>query len=462
MWVWVDRLGGFVLDAGTAAVVLWAVAALAMLGCRQPSRRLRLARAAMVGSLALFPLIGLDLVPRFDLFAAIRGVGSFPHPPAPPHWPARVLTLVYLSGVACGLGWLALGCAALVWLPRRSRAPSEETQALYEALPYSSAGRRPRLLVADRVRRPGLVGALRPSILIPAELGRPEARDRLQLTLLHELAHAEGGDPGFGLLGNLVQAFWFFVPPLWWVAAQVRLDQEYLADRRAAAGFGPLGGYVSSLLDLASTRAEPPGPSPGGPAAFKGPGSPLFQRVLMLLRCPFPVEPTPPAWWSWLIPCLAVLVTLGASSLTVQPPPATAVGPRRTHTFRMAWLDLAAAPPGLHDRAPLYELPIRLPEHFDLTTEVWDDLPTLSRMRVVGLGLELNPGKPPLNATPDLATWHLVRIRRDRDGVRLWIDGRRADAGRNARGLTSWLSVEPAPDRPASYQRLTLTWSNPP
>ena len=114
-------------------------------------------------------------------------------------------------------------------------------------------------------------------------------------------------------------------------------------------------------------------------------------------------------------------------------------------------------PAGSHGRSPLVELPIRLPERFELTVKVWGDLATLSQSRVVGLTL-VSPRLSP-DAPHEAETWHEVRVRRDRDGIVLRIDGESVAPEPAAdRGLTTWLSVEPAPDRGASYQGMVLTW----
>lgn len=485
MWVGVDRLGGLLLDGCLSALVLWSVTALAMLGCRQPARRLRLARAAVLGSLALWPLIARESVPRLELGTALRGLGVLPHPLLSPGWGSvqpvagsgaavasgallvtaessavlvwgvRALAVAYVAGVAAGVAWLALGCLAVWWLTRRATEPSPEARALYESLPFDSWRRRPAARVSERVNRPVLVGAVRPLILVPPGLDQPGEHGRLRLSLLHELAHAEGGDPWHGLLANLARALWFFAPPLWWVAKQARLDQEYLADRRAALGFGPPRDYASLLLEFASARAD--APAPGGPRGGDpvGDGSPLFRRVLMLLRCPFPVEARPPAWWSWGLPCLTVLVTLGVSSLSFRPPDAPAPGPRPAHAFHVSLLQTRAAPAGPHGRAPLFELPVRLPERFELKLDVYGNPATLALTRVAGLPLDL-PAPP----APDLDAprWHPVRLARDRDGVRLWIDGRAVPLGRTPPPLTAWLSLEPPPDLDGSIRALVLTW----
>src|SRR5262249_50692564 len=142
-------------------------------------------------------------------------------------WAVRALALGYAAGVAGGMAWLALGHLGLVWLARRSAEPSPGALATYRALPFAREARRPRLLVAGRVRRPVLIGLVRPLILIPPELDppapTPEDRDRLRLGLLHELAHAEAGDPWFTLAGHLAQCLLYALPPLWWLVARMRL-----------------------------------------------------------------------------------------------------------------------------------------------------------------------------------------------------------------------------------------------
>src|SRR5262249_11389153 len=155
-------------------------------------------------------------------------------------WTGRVLTALYLGGAAAGLALFLLGCWGLVWITSQSTEPSPTAVALYQALPFDPAGPRPPLRIGTPVPRALLVGAFRQTILVPAELDDVHASDQLKLSLLHELAHSESSDYWFSVAGSLAQAFWFFLPPLWWIRAQMRLDHEFLADRRAAREFGPL------------------------------------------------------------------------------------------------------------------------------------------------------------------------------------------------------------------------------
>jgi hypothetical protein len=491
MWPWVDRLSVPLLDATLSATVLLCLVALAMLGCRQPARRIRLARAAILCSLGLIPLVVLAPLPRLDVVRALRtsevlgyGDDSLPGPdsdPAPPvtglspaqaahawtgswlwssRWPGRAAAIGYLTGMSIGTAWFVLGCWGLVWLRRNSRAPSSAVRELYDSLPCERRRSRPSLLTASRVRRPVLVGAFRQSILIPGDLERPGAEAQLRLSLLHELAHAEHADPWFSLAANLAQVVWFFLPPLWWIKAQMRLDHEFLADRRAAQGFGALQNYASSLLELAA----PPVESSGAAHAAKAPTaegalSSLFQRVLMLVQCPFPVETRPPGWWCWSLPALVVMATLAASCLCLRAPgaapiagqPASVAGDAPPRHFRVSRLVITASPANSHGRAPLFELPIRLPAHFDLDVDVWGDAETLRRTRVAGHRLGgTDPTSP--------AGWHRVRVRRDASRVTVQVDDKPLLADHANGTTTSWLSVEPAPNHPGRFQNLVLSW----
>jgi hypothetical protein len=495
MWDWVDHLGAIVFRASVPAAALSSLVVLAMLGCRQPARRIALARAALLGSLALIPLVGLAPLPRYDVFAALRGAGVLPHPlltlptgprieagcpdemtsaaVVPPRgpWPARLLFGLYLAGTGACLAGLILGFWGLGRLSRRTTVPSPRAQAIYDGLPFPRR-RRPRLRVATCVQRPVLVllGILRPTILIPASLDAetPDATESLRLSFLHELAHAERSDPWFSLAGSLAHAVWFFLPPVWWIRARMHLDHEFLADRRAALGFDAPGVYASSLLGMTTPLRERSGPPARSPSRPAGVVSPLFQRVLMLVQCPFPVEQQPPTWWSWSLPILTLLIAPALACLGLDPgtgkgevtgATATRSAGPATNTFRMARLAISPQVPGHLGRAAVIELPLRLPEQFELGVEVWGDRATLAHCRVLGQRLGPAAHAPGTAAEPE--TWHHVLLRRDRRGLSLSVDGQAVgiDPARNA--ITPQLAIEPAPDRPGLFRNLLINWATP-
>lgn len=81
MGAWVDCPGGMLLDATLAATVLSSLVVMAMLGCRQPAQLLCLARAAVLGALALIPLTWLAPLSHLDLIKAARDSGLLDRPP---------------------------------------------------------------------------------------------------------------------------------------------------------------------------------------------------------------------------------------------------------------------------------------------------------------------------------------------------------------------------------------------
>jgi bla regulator protein blaR1 len=493
MGLWVDRLGIGLIDAGLGAAVLLGVAALVMVGCRQPARRCGIARAAFLGSLALLGLVALaPNRPRIELAGRLRTViaplwVTWPGPADPGAveatlsgqarvkkavrslgisaigpWPGRFLTLAYVMGLGLSLGWLMLGWACSAWLVRNADAPSPSTTAVYDRL-RRPGWIRPRLLVTPRVRRPVLLGILRPAIVIPPELDEPDAAEQLRLSLLHELAHAERGDAWFSMIGAIAQSAWFFLPWVWWMRRQMRLDQEFLADHRASHGFGSSGSYASSLVDLA---APPSASVTAGPARIiplSGPGSALFQRVLMLIRCPYPVEPLAPRWWRWSLPLVVAGITLFSSSLTLRsaetaagPGPASLAPAQAATRFQLVRLVVPETPAQPDGFTPPYNLPVRMPQHFDLALEVWAEPSDLDQTRVAGYRVASTQGlSAAANTTP---TWHQIHIHRDATGLRGTVDDHPITIDPADRVASDWLTIQAAPGRLGLFRNLILEW----
>ncbi|MEO6811047.1 MAG: M56 family metallopeptidase [Isosphaeraceae bacterium] len=472
----VDQLTWFLIDAVLAASLVLTAVALVMVMTRQPVRRCALARGALLASLALIPLIGLRSITSLELARPIRftlpwewrAERWFPDrltamgqtgpglSLAINHWVLRCLTWLALATAALKLAWLILGVWALRRVLHDSQEPSRATIALYQSIPFPRC-RRPGLRVSSKVTRPALVGTLRPSILIPVELDRPETFEPLRLSLLHELVHARRRDPWFKMVSDLAQVIWFVLPPLWWIREQMRLDQEFLADQQAAIGFGPFGTYAASLVDLAdaSPRFEPildrRQTGLGGPA--------LSLRVLMLVRCPFPVEQRAPPWWCWAISTILVALTLIASSVTLQgrqPPAPRSFEPglfQPAHgVFKLTRLSLA------HPPTDPYPIPIKLPPRFDLTMDLWaSSAATLAGVQVVGR--PLSTARSNLAPSPrSLDGFHTVRVRLDPDGLQIRVDDRVVATERKPAPLPELLTIQTKTHQPILVRNLKLVW----
>ena len=220
-----------------------------------------------------------------------------------------------------------------------------------------------------------LVGLIRSFILIPPVYDeRGFDKESLRIILLHELAHAAQGDTHFIAAATLAQSLWFFLPFLWWVRAQLRIDQEFLADQKVVMLTGSPAGYATRLVALA-TPAKGPSPaitaveslsSRSGSWADGGFQSPLLQRVLMLLHCPYPLEPKSPRWWALLAPLLVVVLAIVSVrvSLTLvdrTPPAAASSVTNSPNTFRISQFIASPQTSNSRGRSTFYALPLPLP-----------------------------------------------------------------------------------------------------
>jgi beta-lactamase regulating signal transducer with metallopeptidase domain len=514
MWVGLDWFGQILVDATLATAILLSLVILLMLSCQQPARRIVLAQAATVLALFMFPLVAtnpLSLLstpawftghepgagrtrsassaagdsPRQSLrdpTAQVRpttgspGMGTWRTRPGP----RRVLALMYLTGVSVAMLWTVLGFWGVQRLVGGSVEPSPAARAIYdeliqqvdERLPY------PGLRVSARINRPVLVGLIRPFILIPPAYDeRGFDQESLKIILLHELAHAAQGDTYFSAAATLAQSLWFFLPFLWWLRAQLRIDQEFLADQKVVVLTGSPAGYATRLVALAAPQKAANSArttveslsSRSGSWADGGFQSPLMQRVLMLLHCPYPLEPKPPRWWALSAPLLVMglaILSVCVSLALVDRPPLSAGSSIVTDAPNTFLINQFVASPqnsNSRGRSTFYALPLPLPAQFELVVEIHASRSALARIRLVGLALD-----SPLRSTAGaaghsepakaLASWHRVQVSRQAGRVALTVDGETIPVGRDSASLTEWLTVEPAADETAILRNLLVTW----
>jgi hypothetical protein len=515
-WVSIDRIGILLFDATLSTTIFLSLVLLAMLGCRQPARRILIARLAFLASLAMIPLVAIEPLPRLDLvdlfveselLPAPRFVSSDPielatatadeSPGTPnrarrrPVWQPdsaagtgrvirRGITLLDLACMGAGIAWLLLGFGGVHWLIQCADEPSLTSRGIFDELVAggSPLAARSILRVSSRIRRPVVVGLLRPTILIPTSLDR-SGRDTesLRLSLLHEIAHIERSDHWFGTLASLAQTVWFFLPQVWWLRSRLLIDQEFLADRSAAERYGTSFSYASSLLSMAA-RPEPltdvrTGDSPPDwPSTGKMDiQSPLSQRVLMLLHCPFSVEARIPRFWSWTSKLTVIGASLMAACLFVRWPNVVAIEQQPGLTAaassrRFRVLHFIAEPqvfsPG--GRSLPYLMPLALPPEFDLTVEVHSSPVELPQIHIAGLPLgdprlfPIDDLNHPLTRSVPSRSWRQVHLRRDRNGISLEIDGRRMSVESGSNPLSDWLTFEPGPLAPAEFRGLVVSW----
>ena len=336
----------------------------------------------------------------------------------------------------------------------------------------------PGLRVSARINRPVLVGLFRSFILIPPAFDeRDFDKDSLKIILLHELAHAAQGDLYFSAAASLAQSLWFFLPFLWWMRAQLRIDQEFLADQRVVMLTGSPAGYATRLVTLATPQKRPNSVGTtekslslrSGRSADGGFHSPLLQRVLMLLHCPYPLELKPPRWWALSAPLLVVglaILSVWVSLALVDRPPlsaGTSFGADAPNSFRITQFVASLQRSNSHGRTPPYILPLPLPPQFVLDVEIRATRAALSRVRLVGLVLDSpspagGSADGHMESASSEASWHRIQVRRQGGQISLTVDGKRRTVGQDSENLSEWLTIEPASDETTILRNLLLTW----
>ncbi len=201
-----------------------------------PAARHRICLIALLGSLAILPMMLLPEppltlhIPALNSATIVASAGTS-------RWPwtlfakTQFAQAIWASGCALVTLRFLIGCAALLRL-RRSATPL-----------------RPGVLLAG-VSVPIVTGLFRPAILLPQNaLDWPE--QQFNAAIQHELAHLRRRDLWANFIGVVACAFYWFHPLAWVLARRLREEQESACDDAVlASGFDPTE-YAEALVATA-------------------------------------------------------------------------------------------------------------------------------------------------------------------------------------------------------------------
>ena len=182
---------------------------------------------------------------------------------------------------------------------------------------------------ADEVM-PMTFGIGQPTILIPASADAwPTGRRRA--VLLHELAHVARRDCLTQTLAAVACAFYWVLPPVWWVARRLRVERELACDDQVLTTGTQAREYAGDLLDLAYTLGGRQVPA----IAVSMAGSPQIEgRMLAVLD--EARNRTSPAthvrgvgvvlMLAMLVPVSAATTTTGPTAIPIETDPAPSLG----------------------------------------------------------------------------------------------------------------------------------------
>lgn len=135
---------------------------------------------------------------------------------------------------------------------------------------------------------PGLIGIFRPVISLPDDIGEYLTDEEIKAVIAHELCHWRRRDNLTALLHMLIEAaFWFF-PPLKWIGRRLNEERERSCDESVlAAGIAP-GTYTDAILKVCKLYAPSPLSCAPGVA-----GANLKLRIDSIMMARFPAALTP-------------------------------------------------------------------------------------------------------------------------------------------------------------------------
>jgi uncharacterized protein (TIGR03435 family) len=100
------------------------------------------------------------------------------------------------------------------------------------------------------VMEPGVVGFLRPVILLPAGIEEHLAPAQLEAVLTHELCHIRRRDNLTAALHMLVEAAFWFHPLVWWIGARLVDERERACDEEVLRTLGEPRVYAEGILNV--------------------------------------------------------------------------------------------------------------------------------------------------------------------------------------------------------------------
>jgi bla regulator protein BlaR1 len=121
-----------------------------------------------------------------------------------------------------------------------------------------------RALLTPGAEEPGIVGFLRPVLILPAQLLEHLNRGQLGAILTHELCHVRRRDNLFAAIHMVVEAIFWFHPLVWWIGSRMVEERELACDEEVLRMGCEPADYVEGILKVCRFYTESPSPCISG------------------------------------------------------------------------------------------------------------------------------------------------------------------------------------------------------
>jgi uncharacterized protein (TIGR03435 family) len=121
-----------------------------------------------------------------------------------------------------------------------------------------------RALITPGAEEPGIVGFLRPVLVLPARLLEHLNDRQLSAILTHEMCHVRRRDNFFAAVHMVVEAIFWFHPLVWWIGSRMVEERELACDEEVLRmGCDPTD-YIEGILKVCRFYTESPLPCVSG------------------------------------------------------------------------------------------------------------------------------------------------------------------------------------------------------
>jgi len=164
--------------------------------------------------------------------------------PGTPDWIPTTILGVW----ACGFAAIAL-IRLRGWL--RIRAAMRASSPLEIPVPVD-------VRTSPGLLEPGVVGFLRPVLLLPEGIAECLTPRQLEAVLAHELCHVRRRDNLTSAIHMIVEAIFWFHPLVWWIGARLVDERERACDEAVLSLGNEPQVYAEGILNVCKTYLESP------------------------------------------------------------------------------------------------------------------------------------------------------------------------------------------------------------
>jgi uncharacterized protein (TIGR03435 family) len=233
------------------------------------------------------------------------------------HWAPIVI------GIVWAIGFLAITMARCrSWL--RVRAALRAGTPIELPIPL-------RALITPGAEEPGVVGLLRPVLILPAQLLEHLNPPQLSAILTHELCHVRRRDNLFAAIHMIVEAIFWFNPLVWWIGSRMVEERELACDEEVLRMGSEPADYVEGILKVCRFYTESPLPCVSGVT-----GADVKKRLRGILAGSIPRELTPAKKFILAAMALAVLSAPIVIGMLTAPVIRAQIAPANTPKFDVA------------------------------------------------------------------------------------------------------------------------------